>query len=219
MSQARWEDARRLESWAGEMRVNMLRTLAVLVFYIYHLINFYLVKDYFLQKDPTLTEAYHFRVTAIFFLWGVLCFALYHTLIQRYVPVWLKYAVVGLDLGLVTALCVLNPAGPTSAFMGLYFVVIATSPLRLCIRLVWFATLGALVGAGFVLGHHILVRVGREVYYTAENTQRVPGSSEVIFVLCVLAAGLFAGQMVRGVRRLLEGYPVEIREIAEDIQS
>jgi hypothetical protein len=213
MSQARWEDARRLESWAGEMRVNLLRTLAVLVFFIYHLVNFYLL------RDAGITERYHYQVTGIFFLWGVLCFAVYHTLVQRYVPAWLKYAVVGLDLTLVTALCALNPEGPRSALMALYFVVIATSPLRLCLRLVLVATLGAVAGAGVVLGHYIWVRVGSEAYYTAGNPARVAASSEVVFVLALLTAGLFAGQLVRAVRRLLQGYPVEVHETAQEIQS
>jgi hypothetical protein len=213
MSQARWEDARRLESWAGEMRVNMLRTLAVLVFYIYHLVNFYLL------RDTSITDAYHVQVTAIFFLWGVLCFALYHTLINRYVPGWLAYAVVGLDLALVTALCMLNPEGPRSALMMLYFVVIATAPLRLCLRLVWVATCGAIVGAGIVLAHHIVVRCGGMPYFAADNPQRVPMSSEIVFVLCLLTAGVVAGQMVRAARRLLEGYAVEVHEVAQEIQS
>ena len=33
MSDERWADARRLESWAGEARVNLIRAAALLVFY------------------------------------------------------------------------------------------------------------------------------------------------------------------------------------------
>jgi hypothetical protein len=39
MSDARWADARRLESWAGEARLNLIRAAALLVFYGYHLMG------------------------------------------------------------------------------------------------------------------------------------------------------------------------------------
>jgi hypothetical protein len=36
-----WADARRVEAWAGEVRVNLIRLVAVGVFYGQHLVNVY----------------------------------------------------------------------------------------------------------------------------------------------------------------------------------
>src|SRR5438067_1339282 len=38
---ASWAAARRIESWAGEIRVNRLRLAAIIVFYVRFLIDFY----------------------------------------------------------------------------------------------------------------------------------------------------------------------------------
>src|SRR4051812_33964521 len=49
MNEDRWDDARRLEAWAGEVRVNLVRVAALVAFYGYHLLNVYALSD-----DPAL---------------------------------------------------------------------------------------------------------------------------------------------------------------------
>ena len=39
MSDERWADARRLEAWAGEVRVNLLRLIGIILFYGRHLVE------------------------------------------------------------------------------------------------------------------------------------------------------------------------------------
>ena len=51
-SDERWADARRLEAWAGEVRVNLIRLVAVLAFYGHHLVNIFVIRD-----DPSLQGA------------------------------------------------------------------------------------------------------------------------------------------------------------------
>lgn len=213
MSDARWEDSQRLEAWAGELRVNLLRSLGLIVFYTYHLINVYLI------ADGTITPRYQFQVSILFFLWSVLAIGLYRTLLQRYAPSWLKFLVVALDLAFVTLLCLFHPHGPHSPLMLLYFVVLASAPLRLSLHLVYTASLGALAGAGLVLLHWIYVNKGSEAYLANRDSIQVTPQTAIIFCLCLLTCGFFLGQIVRQMRRLLEGYAVEIQEVAEEIRQ
>ena len=59
MGQTRWEDARRLEAWAGETRVNLIRSIALVVFYANHLLYVYVY-----GKDQAAGGSFHAAVTA-----------------------------------------------------------------------------------------------------------------------------------------------------------
>jgi hypothetical protein len=211
MSTDRWEDARRLEAWAGEVRVNLIRTAALVAFYGYHLLNLFVF-------TPSLREeaAYNAAVTVIVIGWTVAVVALHLCLSRRVVPPALKYVATAWDLSLVTALLIASPHGPRSPLVLLYFVVVAASPLRLSLRLVWTTTLGALAAALFQLGHYVFVRVGASVYYSeAGAALRIDRTAEVLFFLALGATGLLAGQCVRQARRLVAGYPVTVVEPGE----
>src|SRR5205085_9256778 len=114
-----------------------------------------------------------------------------------------------------------DKAGPHSPLVFLYFLVVAASPLRLSLRLVYAATLGAMAAATLMMGAYVFCLVGMEKYYTAGDPWAVPRAtppwlvpraSEVIFLLSLGAAGLLAGQVVRQARRLVQGYPVTIED-------
>jgi hypothetical protein len=210
MSEDRWADARRLEAWAGETRVNLIRALALVVFYGHHLLHVYVLGD-----DPDARGVFHAEVTAIVIAWAAAVFALYVCLSRRWVPPVLKFVATFWDLVLVTALVIVSPEGPRSPLLFLYFVVVATSSLRLSLPLVYAATLGAWAGALVFMGYYVFLRVGREAYYAADSRFRVSRTSEVIFLLALGAVGLVAGQVVRQARRLVEGYPVKVEEPRE----
>jgi hypothetical protein len=211
MSEDRWADACRLEAWAGEVRVNLLRTVALIVFYGHHLINVW-------AGDPTLTPQYNATVTAVVFAWVLAVFVLHVCLSRRWVPPALKYFATFWDLALITALLIASPAGPRSPLIFLYFVVLAAAPLRLSVALVQVTTLAVWAAALLALGHYVFVRVGPDAYYAADSRTRIPRTSEVIFLLAVGAAGLFAGQVVRQARRLVHGYPVAVEEPREEVR-
>ena len=69
--------------------------------------------------------------------------------------------------------------------------------------------------AGYVLflGYFKYLVVGVERY--ANHPERLTRADQVVFVLALGAAGLFAGQMVRQARRLVQGYAVTIEEPRE----
>ena len=67
----RWEDARRIESWAGETRVNLIRLAAIIAFYGNHLVQVYLLKD-----DQAVTGSFHAAVTTVIMAWALEVLAL-----------------------------------------------------------------------------------------------------------------------------------------------
>jgi hypothetical protein len=206
-----WSGAQRVEAWAGELRVNRIRLVALIVFYARHLVDMYMLHagpPGARLADPGATARYHLGVTIIIILWGAMSAALAWMLATRRVPDWLKYVSVAWDLAMITAIGVL--AGePRSPLMLLYFVVIASAPLRLSLKLVYVATFGAWVGYEIVLAWYAWVLVGFNRYYATPDL-RIPRSTQAIMLLALGAAGLMAGQVVRQARRLVAGPAVSI---------
>ncbi len=211
MSDERWADARRLEAWAGEARVNLIRAAALVVFYGHHVLDVYVYGG---DRSPQIM-AYHAEVTAIALAWTVAIFLIHGCLTRRFVPPALKYAATFWDITMISALLIASPDGPRSPLLYLYFVVLASSSLRLSLPLVYAATFGIMAAALIVMGYYVFYKVGREAYYAPDSTYRIARSSEIIFLLSVGAAGLFAGQVVRQARRLVGGYPVRVEEPGE----
>lgn len=226
MADTNWEDARRLEAWAGEVRVNLIRSVALVLFYANHLLNVYFYHD-----DPNFQgekgARLHASVTTIVLAWAIGIMMLHMCLSRRYMPPSLMYVSVAWDLLLTTAMVIVSPDGPHSPLMLLYFVLVASAPLRLSLPLVYVATLGAMAGALIVLGQYVYFRVFEvaavdklvEVRYfdlPMGGPHRVPRVSILIYFLALGAVGLLAGQMVRQARRLVQGYPVRVEESKEN---
>jgi hypothetical protein len=205
MSDDRWADARRLEAWAGETRVNLIRAAALVVFYGHHLLHVYVLRD-----DPEAAGRFHAAATAVVVAWAAAAGLLYACLVRRWVPPALKYLATFWDLLLVTVLLAVSPEGPQSPLLFLYLVVVAAAPLRLSLPLVYAATLGAWAASLLFMGYYVFFRVGADTYYAAGFPHRVSRTAEAIFLLSLGAVGLLGGQVVRQARRLVEGYPVTV---------
>jgi hypothetical protein len=182
--ETRWTEIRRLEEWAGETRVNLVRVVALVGLYGQHLVSW----EWF--RGSWLTPSYHATVTALVIAWAFLVVALRYFLARGAPPPWLKYAVTAWDTLMVTVLVIVS-GGVNRTLVTLYFLVIAAAPLRLSLSLVWCATAASVVGYLVLLGH--------AKWY--EPAQRLPRQQQVIFVLALLVAGLLAGQVVRQARR------------------
>src|SRR4051794_34886816 len=76
-----WLDARRPEAWAGELRVNLVRLLAIVLFYGRHLVEFYLA-----APGAPMRGVYHVRVTVIVLAWATAAVALHLLLSRRRLP-------------------------------------------------------------------------------------------------------------------------------------
>lgn len=198
---ASWEAARRIESWAGEIRVNRLRLAAIIVFYVRLLIDVYVNR-----QNQALWGRYFHLATMIVLAWAALVLYLHWALSQRRMGEKLKYLAVIWDLAMVTLLGIIA-RDPRTPLMLLFFVVIASASLRLSLKLVWVATLGAMTGYAIVLAYYAWWVIGWDKYYATPEL-RIPRSVEFIWLLAMGAAGLMAGQVVRQMRRVCIGYPV-----------
>ena len=197
-----------IEPWAGEVRVNLIRLAAILVFYGYHLLNVYILSD-----DPSVGGQFHASVSALVLAWSSEVLLLYFCLSRRWMPPGLKYMATGVDIIIITAVLMVS-ATPASPLVVLYFLVIAAAPLRLSLRLIYVATLGSMVGYILFVGYYALFAMGAERYYS-DASVRIPRTNQVILVLALGAAGLLAGQAVRQSKRLISGYPVTVDDEME----
>jgi hypothetical protein len=198
---SRLAGAEHIESWAGEVRVNLVRLAALVGFYGYHLLNGYLSTG-----DPAFSATFHLAATALAMVWTAGVAVLYLALSRRWAPPALKYAVTVWDLVLLTTLVALA-GDPRSPLVVLYFLVIVAAALRMSLPLVYVATLGSIAAYAFLLAHHAWYVVGSVRYYANPGLQ-IPRTQEAIFVLALGGAGVLTGQVVRQARRLVLGYPV-----------
>jgi len=196
-----WEDTQRLESWAGETRLNLVRLAAIAVFYGRHLIEF--------VASPAGAPArgvYHLQITWLCLMWVAAAVVLHVRLRRRWMSASLKYFTTAYDAVMITIVCALA-GGPKTPLILLYFPLIAAAPLRLSLRLVYFATACAAAGYLIVLGHYAWYVIGFHKYYATPEL-RIPRSQEAIVVLALGACGVMAGQVVRQMRRIASRYPV-----------
>jgi hypothetical protein len=197
-----WDARQRIESLAGEARVNVIRLAAVFAFYLRHTIA--------MLASPAGPEAgrYHLGATCVAAAWFAAVVAIHLCIARRYLPPWLKYAACAFDLLMVTMLGILR-ADPRSPIVLLYFPVIVSAALRMSLGLIYFATAGAAVGYLAALANYAWYVVGADRYY-ATPTIQIPRGDEALFLLALIATGVFAGQLVRQARRLTIPYPVTI---------
>jgi len=196
-----WELSRRAEAWAGEIRVNLILIAAIVLFYGRHLIELMLS-----PKDSPVRGEFHLRVTAVVLVWAALACVLHIVLTRRRYPDELKYVASLIDVMMITTLCAIA-GDPRSPLVLLYFAVIAAAPLRLSLRLIYVTTGAAILGYLFLLGYYAWYLIGFDKYYSTPDL-RIPRSTEAITVLAMLTTGVFAGQVVRQARRMVERYPV-----------
>jgi hypothetical protein len=147
---------------------------------------------------------YHLVITAIALAWAIEAVVLHVWLSRRRVDWWLKYAAVLLDVLMITLICAISTTDPAprSPLVLLYFAVIASAPLRLSLRLVYVATIAAMAGYLFLLGYYAWHVIGFHRYYATPALQ-IGRSREIITLLALLTCGLFAGQVVRQIKRMI----------------
>jgi hypothetical protein len=96
--------------------------------------------------------------------------------------------------------------GPRTPLVILYFAAIASAPLRLSLPVIYTTTGGAILGYLVLLAYYAWYYIGFHKYYSDEAL-RIPRSQEIITLLALFVTGLFAGQVVRQSRRMIERYP------------
>ena len=197
-----WFIVGRWQEYEGEGRTNLLRIAAIGVFYLVELVNYHWLAPGAGNPDFT---AYHQKVTALAVAWTMVSLAILLCLRLRVFPAFLKYVSTGCDLLLLTALASVdhgpsNPApdGPYSPLVLVYFLILALAALRVSLGLVWFATVGAM------LGYLALVGLADMKWFDADHA--VPPVTTLITVLSLILTGVVLGQVIRRVRSLAEEY-------------
>lgn len=195
----------RWEQYAAEMRANMVRCLAIGIFYVV-----YALHRVAGSVDSGLLHALgfdaglhapmdvHIAITCIMLAWVMLAFWIHHLLVRQVFPDWLKYVSTVGDIALLSLTLVLT-SGASSPMVAGYFLVLMMTALRLDLRLVRWTTVASLVGYLVVLGCSKWP-IGLSKTYELPT---VPRYHQMIMLSAILLAGILAGQWVRQARQLL----------------
>jgi hypothetical protein len=192
-----WYIVGRWQEYQGEARANLLRLAAVAAFYLIELINYYGVDLGFIQLPKISDLAFHKIVTAIAAAWVLLGVGVHLWLRLHLMPAALKYVATGLDVVLLTLLLMVGD-GPRSPLIVGYFLIPALACLRFQLRLVWFATIAAMLGYVWLLGWAVWIQGARDI--------RVPRYHELIFLTALALSGIIQGQVIRRVRSMAAEY-------------
>jgi hypothetical protein len=181
------------ESWAGEIRVNYIRLVAIALFYGQHLLHV------LLNGSASFDEHYHLRATVLVLTWGLLVIAIYAMALQQYFPPYLKYVATAFDIFMIAATIKL-----TEGYLGvwniIYLLPIMAASLRQTLKLIYFATGFALATYLVTLAYYYLGHIGADRYWSEPSLQ-IRTSDLAVVTLSILTAGLLAGQTVRQARR------------------
>jgi hypothetical protein len=192
-----WYIVGRWQAYRGEERANLLRLAAVAAFYAIELINYYGVDLGFIQFQKVRDDAFHRTVTAIAAAWVLLGLGVHLWLRMHLMPAALKYVATGLDAVLLTLLLMVAD-GPKSPLVVGFFLIPAMATLRFQLRLVWFATIAAMLGYIWLLGWAWWTESVRNV--------RVPRYHELIFLTALALSGIIQGQVIRRVKAMAAEY-------------
>jgi hypothetical protein len=192
-----WYIVGRWQEYEGEARANLLRLAALAAFYAIELINYYGVDLGFIQLPKVTDLAFHKIVTAIAAAWVMMGVGVHLWLRMHLLPSALKYVSTGLDVVLLTVLLMVSD-GPRSPLIVGYFLIPGLAGLRFQLRLVWFATVAAMLGYVWLLGWAVWIERARDV--------RVPRYHELIFLTALAMSGIIQGQVIRRVKAMAAEY-------------
>lgn len=186
-SEREWYIVNRWLEFEGEARANLLRALAIGVFYAVQLYQYYIV-----QQAGAAALPFHQQATALAVAWAMLALGVTVCLRRQIFPAALKYVSTGCDLVLLAALVWLA-GGPNMAIVRVFFLVIALSALRFDLGLIWFSTLGSLVA------YEALVGKADQKWFDADHA--VPPVDNLVMLFSLALTGVILGQVIRRARQ------------------
>ena len=153
-----WFITQRWQAYDAESRANLLRIIAIGLFYLVHLWSYFgsqgrLPNYGFLQiaESGEIIQKFHLLITLIAVAWAMLALGILLALQNRIFPRWLPYLSTGSDIVLLTSMVCLGGMARSPLIVA-YFLVLILATLRLSLPLVWFATAGCGLAYFFVLG-------------------------------------------------------------------
>jgi hypothetical protein len=201
-----WETARRGRLGEAEARVNLLRVIAVGVFYVVHLLHHWaatrensVLQGLELQAGGVLSDKFHLAVTCVVVAWVMLAMVVHAAVRDGQISRWLSMAATLVDVVLLTATLLLTSGAASPLLVG-YFLIIMMAGLRMELRLVWDAAGASIVGYLVVLG---CTRWPRGLLLE-NHLPDVPRYQQLMIVGGLAIAGVVVGQWVRHARQLGE---------------
>ena len=190
-----WFIVGRWQEYEGEGRANLLRIIAIGVFYAIELVNF---------RNGNVTEEFHRAITALAVAWTMVALATLLCLRRQIFPAGLKFVSTICDLLFLSGVLIIAD-GPQSPMVIGYFLIIVLATLRFSLRLVWLATLGSMIGYVYVLGATHPDWFGSDV-----RNFVVPRYAQATLLAGLALTGVILGQVIRRVRSLAEQYAERI---------
>jgi hypothetical protein len=187
-----WYIVGRWQEFEGEGRANVLRMIAVGVFYGLQLVQFH-----FFAIPGESEQRFHRAATALAAVGVLVSLGVQLCLRRRFFPAFLKYVSTGTDIVLITGAAMLG-SGAYSPIRVAYFVVIALATLRFSLPLVWCASLGTMAG------YLALVGATDTTWFDADHT--VPPIEQLLMLASLALTGVVMGQVIRRVRGMAEGF-------------
>lgn len=191
------------EERSGERKINLIRLVAIAVFFLNELFNFHVL--------GVVEHRLHLRAVWLLLAWEVYAAAAWHLVNRRGVYArWMKYVSAGADALFLTLILVLVE-GNNGPLVPMYYVLIIESALRYSRRAIF-------ASAGFSAAGYAAVW-----YYSFGNPRLVPISAyvAVLQILIMALVGAFAGYVVRKMRGLVLKFANNFvrREMAEGALS
>lgn len=181
-----WFIVGRWQEFAGEGRANLLRMIALAVFYGLQLLQFHL----FSTRSES-DQRFHQAATTLAAVGVFVSLAVHLSLRQQFFPALLKYVSTAADIVLITGVALLGN-GAHSPLRLAYFVVIALAALRFNLPLVWWASLGTMAG------YLTLVGATDKTWFDGEHA--VPLIEQLVTLASLALTGVVIGQVIRSIR-------------------
>ena len=199
-----WYIVTRWHEFAGETRANLLRVMAIAVFYS---IQLWIYHGQAELSDATV--AFHRAATAVAVCWTAVALANLLCLQQRIFPRWLKYVSTLADVVLLTMLAALG-GGAHSPLIHAYFLIIVLAGMRFSLRLIWCATAACLVGYLILIALHDPYWFPRvKLAITVRPEQRL------VMLASLSLTGIMLGQIIRQVRTMASSYAERLEATEE----
>ena len=201
-----WFILDRWQQYEGEARANLLRILGIAAFYAVELLNYYGLKLGALEIPAAADRDFHVAVTMVASGWTLVSLGTLLSLRRQIFPAALKFVTTAADVAFLTTILMLAD-GPRSPLVIAYPLIVVLAALRLDLRLVWFATCGAMGG--------YLALLAYARWYAAPRELNVPRYVELIVLLAIVLTGIALGQIVRRVRRIAQQYADRLAQTGE----
>ena len=187
-----WYIVGRWQEFEGESRANLLRVVSLVVFYAVEWYQFATT-----GANDIAAQAFHRQCTLIVAAWSIVAIAVLLCLWRRIFPAIVKYLSTAGDLLLLTLLARAG-LGPQSPLVQVYFLVLGLAALRFSVGLIWFATLGSMIG------YLALVGMRDDAWFDAVHA--TPVVEQLVTLAALGLTGIVLGQVVRQVKSMALEY-------------